>query len=270
MIFFTFMAFVNTSTAKIRPDSDSLLSFSIEMLRWDEVNKIIPKYSTFKVVDVETGKSFMVQRRAGHYHADVQPISHRDTKIMKEIYNGEWSWKRKAILVAINDEWIAASMHGMPHGAGALDNGFPGHFCIHFYGSKTHKTNDTDLSHHLMILKAAGKLDQFVSEATPSEIVETFFVGLKQHDATVVKSVLLPGQKVDWDQLWSEMESISLNRYTIPNREADPIYLEVAVTYEWLHVGIGRKVYDNEIHLVRLSPYKGWKVDGEWLVDGVY
>ncbi|WP_243298478.1 hypothetical protein [Bacillus litorisediminis] len=256
--------------ANVKPDPDSILSLQIEMLRWDEVNKLLPKYSTFKVVDFETGQSFMVQRRAGHYHADVQPISHRDTKIMKDIYNGEWSWRRRAILVAVNDEWIAASMHGMPHGAGALKNGFPGHFCIHFFGSKTHRSHDTDLSHQLMILKAAGKLDQYVSEAEPEEVVDIFFAGLKQHDAKIVESVLIPGQKINWDTVWDEMNTISLRRFSISKDHPSSIYIEVPVEYEWIHRDIGRKVYDNELFLVKLSPIKGWKVDSEWLTDGVY
>ena len=43
--------------------------------------------------------------------------------------------KRRAIIVLIDEnQIIAASMYGrMPHGAGALQNGFPGHFCVHFF-----------------------------------------------------------------------------------------------------------------------------------------
>ncbi|MDQ7862438.1 hypothetical protein RCO48_19805 [Peribacillus frigoritolerans] len=47
----------------------------------------------------------------------------------------------------INNQMIAASMHGMPHGAGALQNGFSGHFCVHFSGSITHRLKNEDLSH---------------------------------------------------------------------------------------------------------------------------
>ena len=55
--------------------------------------------------------------------------------MMKKIYHNQWSWKRRAIIVLIDHQMIAASMHGMPHGAGALQNDFPGHFCVHFSGS---------------------------------------------------------------------------------------------------------------------------------------
>ena len=52
---------------------------------------------------------------------------------MKEIY-GEWSWERRAIIVVVGGRRIAASMAGMPHGAGLIkDNDFPGHFCVHFW-----------------------------------------------------------------------------------------------------------------------------------------
>ena len=58
---------------------------------------------------------------------------------MKKIYNDQWSWKRRAIIVLVKDQMIATSMHGMPHGTGALQNDFPGHFCVYFFGSITHR-----------------------------------------------------------------------------------------------------------------------------------
>lgn len=157
----------------------------------EKVNGILPKYSKFTVLDVETGKKFKVQRRAGSHHADVQPLNAEETKIMKSIYGGKWSWKRRAIIVINGNQWIAASMHGMPHGGGALKNNFPGHFCIHFYGSTTHRTNYMDLSHMLMILKAAGKLDEYLYNANPFEVISAFMAGLKQQDPKLVQPISL-------------------------------------------------------------------------------
>lgn len=62
------------------------IGWLIEMLPWEKVNGILPKYSKFTVMDVETGKKFKVQRRAGSHHADVQPLNAEETKIMKSIY----------------------------------------------------------------------------------------------------------------------------------------------------------------------------------------
>ncbi len=77
------------------------------MLQWKEVNQLLPKYTKFTVMDFETGKKFKVQRRAGSHHADVQPLTSKDTKVMKKIYNGKWSWKRRAIIVIYKDKLIA-------------------------------------------------------------------------------------------------------------------------------------------------------------------
>ncbi len=97
-------------------------------------------------------------------------------------------------------------MHGMPHGAGALENDFPGHFCIHFYGSKTHRTNSMDLSHKLMILKAAGKLQEYVNSADPFELIHAYIAGLKQQDLQIISIISL--QRMDWKKPIQSVENI--------------------------------------------------------------
>jgi hypothetical protein len=92
-----------------------------EFLTWDDVNRLFPKFAYAKITDVDTHLTFNVQRRGGLYHADVQPLTAGDTAAMKKIYNGKWSWKRKAVIVQLdNGKKIAGSMHGMPHGQGEL------------------------------------------------------------------------------------------------------------------------------------------------------
>ena len=189
------------------------ISYKIEMLPWEEVNNVLPKYSKFTVLDIETGKRFKVQRRAGSHHADVQPLTTKDTNIMKKIYGGKWSWKRRAIVVINKDQWIAGSMHGMPHGGGALKNNFPGHFCIHFYGSTTHRTNAMDLSHMLMIFKASGKLEEYLSKASPYETVEAYIAAFKQQDAQIAS--LISVQKQNWKPILKKVENVRITRMPI-------------------------------------------------------
>lgn len=154
----------------------------IQLESWEEVKHKIPRYSKFKVIDLETGLVFNVQRRAGSKHADVQPLTHKDTKIMKQIYDGHWSWKRRAIIVKTKEGAIAGSMHGMPHGAGAIRNGFPGHFCIHFPGSTTHKSKNEDISHQLMILKSAGLLNSYMKTTSAEDVLDVFIVAINNED----------------------------------------------------------------------------------------
>ncbi len=97
--------------------------------------------------DIKTGKVFTVKRWSGYNHIDAEPLTSSDTSTMKSIY-GHWSWKRRSVLVKYNGHVYAASMNGMPHGTTTIkNNGFPGHFCIHFYGSKTHGTKHVDETH---------------------------------------------------------------------------------------------------------------------------
>lgn len=161
----------------------------VHLLPWEEVEKIIPRKTTFSIIDVETGKKFNVQRRAGSHHADVQPLAKKDTKIMKSIYK-EWSWKRRSAVVFIDGQYIAASMNGMPHGAGALRNGFNGHFCLHFLNSTTHRSSEPDPAHHLMILKAAGKIDDYLSKSSPEQIIDVLMLAINNTDRTLLDKVI--------------------------------------------------------------------------------
>lgn len=161
-----------------------------DLITWNEANSALPRYSSFTVLDLDTGQTFQVQRRAGSYHADVQPLTNADTKIMKDIYRGIWSWDRRAILILSEDNKFAASMHGMPHGKGALQNGFPGHFCIHFQDSITHKSRKMDHAHSIMIKKAAGEWLDHTEKLSPAEIVDATVLSIHQHDWFILASVL--------------------------------------------------------------------------------
>lgn len=130
-----------------------------EQLDWskDNTHNLIPKGATFTVKDVKTGKTFTCRRWSGANHIDVEPATSSDAKTIKSIYGGEWSWKRRAILVKYNGHVYAASMNGMPHGTSTINNGFDGHFCIHFKNSKTHETKKVDPDHQAAV-QSAGKV----------------------------------------------------------------------------------------------------------------
>lgn len=246
----------NTIEARKSPKTEQ-----IKMTQWEDVNKILPRYSKFTVVDLETGMNFRVQRRAGSNHADVQPLTPKDTAIMKKIYKGKWSWKRRAIIVISETGKIAASMHGMPHGGGALKNNFPGHFCIHFYGSTTHRTNFMDLSHKLMILKSAGKLEKYLERTDPYDLVNAYIAGLKQQDRIIVSMISL--QDLEWEKLLYKIENIRISRMEVLPAEdvGDQLSLTVPVEVNFQLKGIGGKTYNGEVNLVRFMPNEQWRVD---------
>ena len=151
------LAKLNSSSAKkaTASDSGSGGSGSTERLDWfNGGSRKIPKGATFKVKDIKTGKVFTVKRWSGGNHIDAEPASKSDTAVMKSIY-GHWSWKRRAVLVKYNGHVYAGSMNGMPHGTQTISgNNFDGHFCIHFYGSKTHGSKKVDAMHQSMVAEA--------------------------------------------------------------------------------------------------------------------
>ena len=126
-----------------------------ELLHWDIANKILKSRAT--IIDVATGLSFQVQRRGGHNHADIEPLTSADTAVLKRIYGGSWSWARRAVIVVVGGRRIAASINGQPHGGQAITgNGCSGHVCLHFLGSRTHASNSLDADHQRMVQAAVG------------------------------------------------------------------------------------------------------------------
>lgn len=156
----------NMNTEEVAKDESGTSVTKGEYLDWfKEVQYIFDKEDKAVVTDLDTGKSFNIKRLYGRNHADVEPLTTEDTKIMKSIYGGEWSWDRRAVIVTLYDKdkkverKIAGSMNGMPHGGQSIKtNGFKGQFCIHFKNSRTHSGNRWDTRHQNAVKKAAGLL----------------------------------------------------------------------------------------------------------------
>ncbi|WP_152444647.1 hypothetical protein [Bacillus sp. THAF10] len=244
-----------------------------DLITWNEANSVLPRYSKFEVLDLDTGKSFHVQRRAGSYHADVQPLTKKDTKIMKEIYRGTWSWDRRAILILSEDEKYAASMHGMPHGAGALQNGFPGHFCIHFQDSITHKSRKMDHAHSIMIKKAAGEWLDHTEKLSPGEIVDAAVLSIHQHDWFILASVLDDKNRATLAENIKYLEEIELLKRLsdLPEKQdADTkLYYPIQVKL-YIHrdsTGTDAKVVTFKMY--RASLEEPWALDLEYLLKQI-
>ncbi len=246
------------SSANAETKENAPITYGIQLLEWKEAEEIIPRYSKFSVYDMDTGKVFHAQRRAGSQHADVQPLTTADTKIMKEIYGGKWSWKRRAILILKDDYVLAASMHGMPHGAGALANKFPGHFCIHFLGSTTHKTDNMDLSHKLMVYKAAGTLKMHLDRQDPNDTVRSFIAGMKEQDNTILNH--LSTVKMDWRSALEEVENIKLLKVDEVKEFQSETMLHINIEWHLYIQNEKRKSEMKQLTLVRSSPLEPWKV----------
>lgn len=151
-----------------------------ELLKWSDVNRMIPRQTTIQVKDLYTGKTFSITRTYGTNHIDGEATTLSDTEIIKSIWGG-FTWERRPVIVTYNGQSIAASMAAMPHagldaqpaettvsnrsdgyGTGTnLDaiknNDMDGVIDIHFVGSTRHLDNKPDPRHQAAIQVAAGK-----------------------------------------------------------------------------------------------------------------
>lgn len=198
-----------------------------KLLTWQQATELLPKKSMFSVTELETGLTFHVQRRAGSDHADVQPLTKEDSRVMKQIYNDKWSWKRKAILVHSGDTWIAASMNGMPHGGdGIPENGFSGHFCIHFLGSSTHKSDTPDPAHQMMVHKAAGQIKPYFESIQPSVLARSFVEAMYHQDQELLLPLAKEMPKEKLASILHVMESLVSIREQIPPKSKGQIHTD--------------------------------------------
>jgi hypothetical protein len=236
-----------------------------ELVNWEIVNGLFPRYTYAWIEDVETGLRFRVQRRAGRDHADVQPLTAEDTEIMKRIYGGKWSWKRRAVIVEIGTRRIAGSMNGMPHGAGQIKgNNFNGHFCLHFLGSKTHVSGGQDLAHQMMVWKAAGRIEEFIDASGPNEVVFIFFTALDQDSPAIAWKAL--NKSLEGEELnnWlNKLSSIRIVGLSSVGEEEFAKHYKVDVLYNFTGESKSRR---KEIKvIVQQIEGKAWRINADTL-----
>lgn len=120
-----------------------------------KIDSLIKRGQTYTVTDVATGKSFRCARYGGSNHLDSEPYTAEDAAIMEEIFDYNWTWSARAILLAYDGVTYAAAMNGMPHGGQKITtNNFNGQFCIHFLNSRTHGGDQVNQDMQARIMEA--------------------------------------------------------------------------------------------------------------------
>lgn len=228
-----------------------------QFLAWDEARQYFNKYSSATVTDLDTGLQFNVQRRGGSSHADVQPLTAEDTTIMKAIYDGKWSWKRRAVVLVLeNGMPIAGSMNGMPHGQGAIvGNKFNGHFCIHFRDSKTHGSRKVDLAHQMMVWKAANVAESQIKTLGPEDTIRLFFTAIDQEELKIAGG-LLNGEHGEAAILDLFRDYDYVRTYGITKLNEDTFEVSVLLGYD-----NGRKQIKKVIPINVIKKDSGWKIN---------
>ena len=122
-------------------------------MEWfSEGNKLVKRGGYAYIYDIDTGLTLRIKRKGGTNHMDVEPASKADTATLKKIAGGTFSWKTHAVVLIVKGRYIAAGINTKPHGEYTIkDNDFPGQFCLHMVGSRTHETDRVNPEHQKSI-----------------------------------------------------------------------------------------------------------------------
>jgi LysM repeat protein len=125
---------------------------------WSEAQYVWPIGADAKITDFYTGVSWNARRTVGANHADVEPLTVKDTNTMKNVWGGSWSWGTRPVIVEVKGRKIAASASAMPHDVQHIkNNGFAGHFDVHFHNSTRHVDGKVSAEHQRDVKIVAGK-----------------------------------------------------------------------------------------------------------------
>ncbi len=108
---------------------------SVKLLHWyNEVKPSLKAGNKLTVFDPATNLEWKLRVYSPGHHADSEPLTLTDTKIMYKAFGFKNTWTPKAVYVKLpSGAWTVASMHNVPHLTGSIsDNGFDGHLCVHF------------------------------------------------------------------------------------------------------------------------------------------
>ena len=197
-----------------------------ELVPWTGVDPLFPWDSQAVVEDLRTGVRLTVRRYGGHLHADVEPATRRDAAVLRALYGGEWSWRRRPVVAVVAGRRIAASINGMPHGRGVVeDNDFPGHFCLHFLESRVHASRRVDPSHQLMVWQAGGRLAERMAQLPPDQLVTWAVAAINEDDEAGLALASTGGDDSLPGRLREEIRYVVVERVetTGPPRPGEPI-----------------------------------------------
>lgn len=128
------------------------------LVKWSEVKALLVSGQSYELIDFNTGTTLSMTFVGGEQHAEMECASANDTVIYKELFGGDFSYFKRPMLIGVNNELIACSLQGQPHGEDSVArNDMTGHACLYFYESKSHVGALPDVEHINNVYMAAGR-----------------------------------------------------------------------------------------------------------------
>ncbi len=107
----------------------------VQLLHWfDTVKPSVKEGQTCLVFDPVSKRSWTLQFYLLDRHADLEPLTLRDTQIMNAAFGNKTAWTPKPVYVKLPDgRWTLATTNNTPQSSGSITgNGFDGYLCVHF------------------------------------------------------------------------------------------------------------------------------------------
>lgn len=123
----------------------------VKMNWFDGGQNVLKKNQYGYIYDIATGQTIRIKRMGGSNHADVEPATKADTAKLQAL-GGGYSWDSRAVILIANGKYVACAINTQPHGDQTItSNGYPGQFCLHMVGSKTHGSDAVNSAHQAAI-----------------------------------------------------------------------------------------------------------------------
>lgn len=107
----------------------------VQLLHWfDTVKPSVKEGQTCLVFDPASKRSWTLTFTSLDRHADLEPLTLRDTRIMNAAFGNKATWTPKPVYVKLPDgRWTLAVTNNTPQSSGSITgNGFDGYLCVHF------------------------------------------------------------------------------------------------------------------------------------------
>ena len=138
------IANVNESELEVEQDNE----IKVLNVDWNVANAIVECYTPYRLIDIKSGISIMIERIGGVNHADIETIDSNNTLLLYEIFDSNFSWNKRPMYLELRDNvYLCCSLSGFPHGESKGENNLNGHLCLHFKNSKTHGSGQVDKAH---------------------------------------------------------------------------------------------------------------------------
>ncbi|MDD2629158.1 MAG: LysM peptidoglycan-binding domain-containing protein [Limnochordia bacterium] len=150
-------ALIRIGQELVIPVDVPVTSSDVLLASFSEIEPLIANQSQFTIVDVKTQLSINLIRYHGYFHIDAEPMTKEDTQTLLNIYDEHLEDVPRPAWALIDGQRYAASFSGYPRGSYSIyDNGFAGHLCLHFLGSKSHATGEIEEAFQQAVLAACG------------------------------------------------------------------------------------------------------------------